>query len=235
MDRLNDDRRAVAAEGEVTRLLAAWRSGANGAGDRLIPLVYRELRRLAARCMVGERSDHTLEPTALVHETYLRLAAGAQPDWRNRLHFFAVSARMMRHILVDHARSRRAAKRGGAVVRIPLEAVREPHGPVAEPREEGLADLLALDQALDALASLDRRKARVVELRYFGGLTVAETARVLGVSAPTVALDARMARAWLVSRLRAPTQGRAQDESPEDPASGCSDEVDAGGAAGAAN
>jgi len=201
MKSLNDDRRAIAAPGDVTRLLAAWRTGARNAGDRLIPMVYHELRRLAARCMARERSDHTLEPTALVHETYLRLAAADQPAWRDRLHFFAVAARMMRHILVDHARARRASKRGGAAaVRIPLETAGD--SLAAAPREQQLADLLALDQALGALATLDRRKARVMELRYFGGLTVDETAQVLGVSAPTVALDSRMARAWLLARIR---------------------------------
>ncbi len=197
-----DDHRPVEDAAEVTRLLSAWRTGARGAGDRLIPLVYHELRRLAARYMARERSDHTLEPTALVHETYLRLAEGAQPDWRDRLHFFAVASRVMRRILVDHARSRQTAKRGGAVVQIPLEAAGTPPSALAEGREDRLADLLALDEALGALAARDRRKARVVELRYFGGLTVNEVARVLGVSAPTVALDSRMARAWLTARVR---------------------------------
>jgi len=186
-------------EGEVTRLLGAWRTGELGAGDRLIPLIYRDLRRLAARCMAGERSDHTLEPTALVHEAYLRLAGTSQPSWRDRRHFFAVASRMMRHILVDHARSRRTGKRGGGAVRVPLASAAAP----ASGGDPGqLADLLALDEALRSLAGLDPRKARVVELRYFGGLTVDEAAEVLGVSAPTVALDSRMARAWLLARIR---------------------------------
>lgn len=186
-------------DGEVTRLLGAWRTGELGAGDRLIPLVYRDLRRLAARCMAGERSDHTLEPTALVHEAYLRLAGASQPSWRDRRHFFAVASRMMRRILVDHARSRQTGKRGGGAVRVPLTNAPVP---VAGGDEGQLADLLALDEALRSLASLDTRKARVVELRYFGGLTVEETADVLEVSAPTVALDSRMARAWLFARIR---------------------------------
>jgi len=193
--------------GEVTRLLGAWRTGALDAGDRLIPLVYHELRRLAARCMAGERADHTLEPTALVHEAYLRLAGGEQPRWHDRLHFFAVAARTMRRILVDHARSRCAGKRGGGAVRLPLDEApdRSP-----EAGASALTDLLALDEALRALTALDPRKGRVVELRYFGGLTVAETAAVLGVSAPTVALDTRLARAWLLARL-GPDLGRDRD------------------------
>lgn len=184
---------------EVTGLLGAWRDGEAGAGERLIPLVYPDLRRLAARCMAGERLDHTLEPTALVHEAYLRLAEGAQPPWRDRLHFFAVAACAMRRILVDHARARRTAKRGAGAVRVALDVAQ---GTAAEASQAYPEDLLALDRALDELAEVDARKARVIELRYFGGLTVEEAAAVLGVSAATVALDGRMARAWLVSRVR---------------------------------
>lgn len=180
---------------ELTELLEAWHDGEPGAGDRLLPLVYPDLRHLAARFMARERRDHTLEPTALVHEAYLRLAGGRQPRWRDRLHFFAVASRTMRRVLVDHARARRTAKRGAGALRVPLEAA---EGAVRDRSD----DLLALDRALDELAALDPRKGRVIELRYFGGLTVEETAAVLGVSAPTVALDGRMARAWLVSRIR---------------------------------
>jgi RNA polymerase sigma-70 factor (ECF subfamily) len=187
---------------EVTRLLGAWREGEPGAGDRLIPLVYPDLRRLAARCMAGERRDHTLEPTALVHEAYLRLVGDGQPRWRDRLHFFAVASRTMRRVLVDHARARRTAKRGGGAVRIPLDGAQ---GAVQAPPET----LLEVDRALDELAALDPRKARVIELRHFGGLTMEETAAVLGVSAATVALDGRMARAWLVSRVRGGGNGAA--------------------------
>lgn len=182
--------------GEVTRLLGAWQEGDRGAGDRLLPMVYRRLRRMAARYMAGERSGHTLEPTALVHEAYLRLAGGSQPAWRDRRHFFAVSARLMRRVLVDHARARAAAKRGGDSVHVPLDT--EP----ASPRPDLLADLLALDQSLLRLSEIDPRKGRIIELRYFGGLTVDEVAEVLGVSAPTVALESRMARAWLAARNR---------------------------------
>jgi RNA polymerase sigma-70 factor, ECF subfamily len=182
--------------GEVTRLLGAWQEGDRGAGDRLLPMVYRRLRRMAARYMAGERSGHTLEPTALVHEAYLRLAGGSQPAWRDRRHFFAVSARLMRRVLVDHARARGAAKRGGEAVHVPLDS--EP----ASRRPDLLADLLALDQSLLRLSEIDPRKGRIIELRYFGGLTVDEVAEVLGVSAPTVALESRMARAWLAARNR---------------------------------
>lgn len=187
---------------EVTRLLGAWREGEPGAGDRLIPLVYPDLRRLAAHCMAGERRDHTLEPTALVHEAYLRLAGDGQPRWRDRLHFFAVASRTMRRVLVDHARARRTAKRGGGAVRISLDGAQEAIQAAPE-------TLLELDRALDELAAVDPRKARVIELRHFGGLTVEETATVLGVSAATVALDGRMARAWLVSRVRGEVNGAA--------------------------
>lgn len=185
--------------GEVTRLLGAWREGEPEARDRLIPLVYRELRRLAARCMAGERTDHTLEPTALVHEVYLRLTGGGHPHWQDRAHFFAVASRIMRRILVDHARARRTAKRGSGAVRVPLDAVASLTRPA---EEERLYDLLALDQALTCLAASDPRKGRIVELRYFGGLTVEETAAVLSVSAPTVALESRLARAWLLAFVR---------------------------------
>lgn len=203
----------LSTHGEVTRLLGAWQEGEHGAGDLLLPMVYRQLRRLAARFMASERAGHTLEPTALVHEAFLRLAGGSQPAWRDRRHFFAVSARLMRRVLVDHARARGAAKRGGAAVHVSLDGApaavgRAAVGAVGDRRAELLADLLALDQALDRLAGIDRRKSRIVELRYFGGLTVDEVAEVLGVSVPTVALESRLARAWLLARCRPDRSGR---------------------------
>lgn len=178
----------------MSSLLADWRAGDETARDRLAPILYQELRRLANHQLKGERPDHTLQPTALVHEVWLRLHDGATPDWQDRAHFFAVAARTMRRVLVDHARSRGAAKRGGDRFRVSLE---EDLARVA-PRS---ADLLALDQALEELAVLEERKCRVIELRYFGGLTIEETAEVLGVSAPTVVNDTRFARAWLLDRI----------------------------------
>jgi len=180
-------------EGEVTRLLRSWRGGDAGALERLMPLVHSELRRLAARSLAGERSDHTLQPTALVHEAYLRLAGGSTPAWNDRLHFYSVAARLMRRLLVDHARARGAEKRGDGASALPLEvALGVPGG--SPPR----VDLLALEEALDRLARFDERKARCVELHYFAGLTLAETGKLLGVSTPTVILDLRLARAWLL-------------------------------------
>jgi RNA polymerase sigma factor (TIGR02999 family) len=178
----------------VTRLLRAWQEGDGSALDRLIPLVYGELRRLAHRYMCGERPDHPLQTTALVNEAYLRLVHVKDVDWHDRNHFFAVSARVMRRILVEAARRRHAAKRRGEILDVPLdEAGLLPVAPDV--------DLVALDEALDDLAILDSRKARVVELRYFAGLTVEETAEVLGVSAETVMRDWRMAKLWLQHEL----------------------------------
>jgi RNA polymerase sigma factor (TIGR02999 family) len=188
---------------ELTALLARWRRGDEGAEAELMPVVYGELRRLAARAMRGERGDHTLQPTALVHEAYLRLAAGARPEWRDRVHFYAVAARTMRRVLVDHARRQRAARRGGGAPTVTLA-----DGAAASPPPRPV-DLLDLDDALEALARHDERKARVVEMRYFAGLTEAETADALGVSEPTVRLDARLARAWLYRRLDAPPAAAA--------------------------
>jgi len=180
--------------GEVTALLRDWSGGDQRALERLIPLVYRELRKLAASYLRGERSDHTLQPTALVHEAYLRLVDQRGVDWRNRAHFFGIAARMMRRVLVDHARRRLAAKRDGAAYRIsgsgdPIEPERDP-------------DVLALDLALDGLEALDPRQARIVELRFFGGLTVEETAEVTGISTATVKREWQTARAWLARELR---------------------------------
>jgi RNA polymerase sigma-70 factor (ECF subfamily) len=181
--------------GQITGLLFRWSRGDRLALSDLIPLVYAELRRLAGRSMRSERPDHTLEPTALVHETFLRLAQGIPPELEDRAHFFALMARLMRHILVDHARGALAARRGGATSRrVPLEEA-------DAPAEDALHDLVALDEAIEALRGLDERKARVIELRFFGGLDVEDTARVLAVSVPTIVNDTRMARAWLCDRL----------------------------------
>ncbi len=174
----------------------AWRGGDRDALDRLVPQVYGELRRVADRYLRGERSDHTLQPTALVHEAYLRLTGKERPQWRDRAHFFAVAAQVMRRILVDHARAHRADKRGGGALLVPLDESNLS-------ASERTADLIALDDAIEALSRVDPRKARIIELHYFGGLSVAETAKVLDLSISTIVLDARLARAWLVAALRA--------------------------------
>jgi RNA polymerase sigma factor (TIGR02999 family) len=162
--------------------------------DDLMPLVYEDLRAIAQRRMRGQRPGHTLEATALIHEAYLRLAQRSGARWQNRAHFLGAAATAMRHILVDHARSRRASKRGGAAQRVTLDDV-------AAIGPGNAADMIALDDALRALAAVDRRKSRVVELKYFGGLTVEEIADVLYVSPETVARDWRLARAWLFREL----------------------------------
>jgi len=174
----------------ITQLLIKWRNGDQAALDELLPLVYSELRRLAAYYLRQERPDHTLQPTALVHEAYLRLVGEKEIDWQNRAHFFGIAAMRMRHILVEHARSRRAAKRGGGECRLPLnEADRL--------AEEHDVNLLALNDALQRLEALDPQKSRIVELRYFGGLTIEETAEALKVTPDRVKRGWRMARAWL--------------------------------------
>jgi len=185
---------AAADPAEVSRLLLAFRNGDESALARLMPLVYDELHALARRHLRGERPGHTLQTTALIHEAYLRLA-GADARWEDRVHFFAVAAQTMRRILVDHARTRGRAKRGGGVAPITLEDA-------AIVAAEPPADLVELDEALERLSSLDPRKARVVELHYFGGLTYDETAAALGVSAATVDRELRMAKAWLYHELR---------------------------------
>lgn len=180
---------------DVTGLLSRWRSGDRRALDQLMPIVYGELRRLADRAMRRERQDHTLQVTALVHEAYLRLDRARLPVWRDRMHFFAIAATMMRRILVDHARGLLAARRGAGAARVCLDdQALSPQAP--------LLDLLVLDEALSALADLDRRKAKVIELRFFAGLSVDECAELLGVSPPTVVLDTRLARAWLYDRVQ---------------------------------
>ena len=183
------------AANDVTHLLHAWREGDNDALERLTPMVYQELRRLAHHHMRGERADHVLQTTALVHEAYLRLIDLELP-FKDRVHFFAVSARLMRRVLVDLARERKAAKRGGSAVVLPLEEELVPgSGPGT--------DILVIDLALEELAGFDARKARVVELRLFGGLTIEETAEVLEVSHATVERDLKMAKAWLARQLAA--------------------------------
>jgi RNA polymerase sigma-70 factor, ECF subfamily len=182
------------AEPNVTVLLQAWSSGDREALDKLTPVVYEELRRLARHYMRGERSGHTLQTTALVNEAYLRLVDLKRMSWQNRAHFFAVSAQLMRRILVDHAR-RHNLKRGAGMQHIPLEdtaVIGAERGP----------DFVALDLALCELAAMDARKAQVVELRFFGGLNVEETAEVLKVSQVTVMRDWSTARAWLYRELR---------------------------------
>lgn len=182
------------AEPPITALLAAWTAGDQLALERLIPLVAAELRRLARRYLARERPGHTLEPTALINELYLRLIDGAPKPWRNRAHFFGFAATTMRHILVDHARARMTARRGGQALRVTFDEALD------HPVERDL-DLLALDQALETLAELDPRQSRIVELRAFAGLRVREIAEVLGLSEATVNRDWAMARAWLHEQL----------------------------------
>jgi RNA polymerase sigma factor (TIGR02999 family) len=177
----------------VTGLLHAWRAGDEAALERLTPLVYQELRRIARRCLRGERAGHSLEATALVHEAYFRLVDANRVDWQDRAHFYAISARLMRRVLVEHARARLRQKRGGGAIQVSL-------GGAARTDEKGL-DLVALDEALQALARFDERKSRVVELRFFAGLSVEETAAILAVSAETVMRDWKLSRAWLRREL----------------------------------
>jgi RNA polymerase sigma-70 factor (ECF subfamily) len=178
---------------EVTLLLAAWAKGNQQALDDLTPLVYRELRQLAVGYLRKERQGHTLQPTALVHEAYLRLVDQTNPTWQSRSHFFGVAARLMRQILVDHARRKNAGKRAGPKVSLD-EAVTF--------QQERTQDLLALDGGLTALERLDPRKCKAVELRYFGGLSMEEIAQTLGVSPVTVRRDLRMAEAWLQHEIQ---------------------------------
>jgi RNA polymerase sigma factor (TIGR02999 family) len=186
---------AESSSTDVTRLLVAWQEGHQDALERLIPLVYAELHRLAHSQMAGERAGHTLQTTALVHETYLRLVDGAQVSWKDRAHFFAVCARLMRRILVDRARARHARKRGGAALHVTFEDWLVGTRATEE-------EILAVDELLVHLAAHDHRRSRVVELRYFGGLTVEETAAVLSVSPETVTRDWKVARLWLLHELR---------------------------------
>ncbi len=179
----------------VTELLADWQRGDKSALDHLMPAVYEELRRLAGRYLARERSDHTLQATALVHEAYVKLVDQRSVRWQNRAHFFGIAAQLMRRILVDHARRRDAAKRGDGARPLSLDEAPDqtPSPPV---------DILELDRALERLTTLDCQQGRIVEMRFFGGLTVEESAEVLGVSPRTVKREWRAARAWLYRELR---------------------------------
>jgi RNA polymerase sigma factor (TIGR02999 family) len=179
---------------DTTQMLVELSNGDRSAASRLMPAVYDQLRELAARYMAGERQDHTLQPTALVHEAFVRLIDQSGIDWKSRAHFFAIAAEVMRHVLVDHARRRNAVKRGASVQRVTLNESADVAG-----RDE--IDVLALDEALEELNRLNERQRKVIDLRFFGGMTVEEAAHVLEVSPQTVRLDWRMARAWLHQRL----------------------------------
>ena len=174
----------------LTELLDDWQQGDRTALDRLTPLIYDELRRIAHRYVRRERNGDTLQTTALVNEAYLRLAGQEQPEWQNRAHFFAVAAQVMRHILVDHARTRNYAKRGGGAPKLPLDEA-------AALTEQRAGQLIALDDALRDLAALDERKSQIIELRFFGGLSLEETAEVMEISPSTVQREWRAAKAWL--------------------------------------
>ena len=184
-----------ASSARVSKLLLNWGQGDRDARDALIPLVYDELRRLARHHLRRERPDHTLQSAALVNEAYLRLVRQEQPQWQNRAHFFGVAAQLMRHILVDHARNRAAAKRGAGVPRLELDPE------VGLPQARGV-DLVALDDALNQLAALDAQQSRVVELRFFGGLSIEETSVVLRISPATVKREWATARAWLQREMK---------------------------------
>jgi RNA polymerase sigma factor (TIGR02999 family) len=179
---------------QVTELLVRWRGGDKAALDALMPLVYAELRRVAQHYLNNERPDHTLQSTALVHEAYVRLINQNFPQWQNRAHFFAVAAQLMRQILIDYARSHRASKRGGNVYKMALDDAEE------QPQAVNV-DIIALDDALKSLADMDAQQSRVVELKFFGGLSIEDTAEVLGVSPSTVKRDWVTARAWLYREL----------------------------------
>jgi RNA polymerase sigma factor (TIGR02999 family) len=191
----------------VTEVLAQWSRGDRSALDRLVPLIYPELRRIAGRQLRHERSDHTLQPTALVHELFLQLVDQRSATWENRTQFFAVAARLMRRILVDHARGREALKRGGGVTKLPLE----PEGPDAMV-DPVAAEVLAVDQALGRLAARDPDQARMVELRFFGGMTIEQTAEVLGLSPATIKREWAVAKGWLHSALTTGGPGGAADQ-----------------------
>lgn len=190
---------------DVTALLLKWSLGDENALQRLIPLVHRELHAIARRCAAREHAGHSLQATALVNEAYLRLIDVGTVTWQNRAHFLAVCARVMRHILVDHARGRRARKRGGPLARVTFD---EALVVASEPRH----DFVALDDALAALERFDTRKSRVVEMRFFGGLSVQETAAVLDVSPDTVMRDWKLARAWLQREMRGDSRATTHDE-----------------------
>lgn len=184
------------SSGQISKLLLDWGRGNQEAREALIPVVYDELRRLARARLWRERPDHTFESAALVNEAYLRLVRQQSPNWRNRTHFFAAAAQLMRHILVDHARGRRAAKRGAGAPRLALDPE------IAPAREQQEIDVVALDDALTRLANMDPEQGRLVELRYFGGLSIEETAAVMGTSPATVKREWATARAWLKRELK---------------------------------
>jgi RNA polymerase sigma factor (TIGR02999 family) len=178
----------------VTELLTRWSSGDTSARDALVPLVYSELRKIARRCLAGQRSGHTLQPTALVHEACLRLVRYDSIDWRDRAHFFALAAQIMRQILVDHARKQTAAKRGGNAVTVVVDEA-------SAASKQASLDLLALDDALRQLASLDPRQSQIVELRFFGGLSIEETAEAVNISPATIKREWATARLWLLQEM----------------------------------
>jgi RNA polymerase sigma-70 factor, ECF subfamily len=198
----------MAPEGDtknVTRLLREWAGGSPAALDELVPLIYGTLRRLAAARLRHERNAATLEPTALVHEAYVRMIQQNAPDWESRAQFFGIAVRVMRQVLVDHARERLAEKRGGGAVKLELdEALGVPDG------KAGGLDVLALNRALDELQQFDERKSRMIELRYFGGFTEEETGRMTGVSLATVRRELRRAEAWLHARMSPPPAAGVQ-------------------------
>jgi RNA polymerase sigma factor (TIGR02999 family) len=190
---------------DITQLLQDWSNGDQEALGKLMPLVYSELRQLAHHYMQGERRDHTLQTTALVHEAYLRLVDHSKANWKNRAHFFGVSAQLMRQILIDHARSHAAGKRGGGVPRLSLDEAKV----LAEVQSR---ELIALDDALKSLAAIDPQKSHIVELRFFGGLSVNEVAEFLKISVPTVVRHWRTARAWLYREMSSSADGSPQAE-----------------------
>jgi RNA polymerase sigma-70 factor, ECF subfamily len=185
----------VSPPGEVTRLLIAWNEGDQAAVERLMPLVYAELRRIAERQFRRERAGHTLQPTAVVHEAYFRLVDQTRVTWKNRGHFFAIAAQAMRRILIDHARAREAEKRGGRETQVSLDVGIASSEPVED------INLLALDEALVRLKTLDDAQARIVELRFFGGLSIEETAEAMETSPSSIKREFRSARAWLFREL----------------------------------
>ncbi len=192
---------------DLTGYLRRWRAGEEAARDALLPHVYERLRRMARARLRGERPDHTLDTVGLVHEAYLRVAEGGGTDWQDRAHFFAVASTAMRRVLLDHAKQRRAGKRGGGLARVELDPERLGDAGVAAEADPDA--LLALDDALTRLERAHPRQAKAVELRYFGGLTLEEVGEALGVSAPTAMRDLRFAQAWLAGVLRGPESAPA--------------------------
>jgi RNA polymerase sigma-70 factor, ECF subfamily len=188
----------MSSQGEVTSLLAAWGKGDRGALNELMPLVYNELHRMARRAWIGQDKGNTLQPTALLNEAYLKLAGGENASYQNRCHFFAVASTAMRQILVNHARGRLADKRGNGQIKLSLDDV---HLAV----HQEAAEVVALHEALERLQSIDERKSRVIEMRYFGGLSIEEVAEALGVSVITVNRDWRLARTWLLREINGGT------------------------------